>query len=310
MKPFELSPFTHSNFSTLLQLHKSTCDSQNSLMFVPCFSLISVLRIFFSNEQFPTIWGALEQMPQAIEFHRYSAWQYPDGTIKPVSKELVQQFVKLLSSKSADRYISLICQCFNTYLTNGQDEVHQLFSAWLNRSLLRIMSCGTGGEVLPVIDLYATITRELLVEQKRAAANSGAWSVVIRLLNCQNDEVVRLTTFIMLNLVDNRSGEDYARFIEAGLFERAAALLGRYPSQLSEVLINIVGPFPLPEGCTPLVIMLTDHALSRDKRDSIGAFKMLTSLAHSRGLDRLLFIRFTEICSFTPVLVQETTNCY
>jgi hypothetical protein len=171
------------------------------------------------------------------------------------------------------------------------------------------MSCGSGAEVLYVIELFSTIIDQLLVEQKRAIANSGTWSVLIHLLNCQNDEVVKRTRTIMKNLVENRSGEDYARFIEDGLFEHAGAASNRFPDLLPHVLITVMGPFPLPDCCALLVMMLNKWARSKDWV-AIGAFKMLTSLAYSRGLDQLLFIRFIESCSFALVLVQETTNCY
>jgi hypothetical protein len=112
----------------------------------------------------------------------------------------------------------------------------------------------------------------------------------------------------MKELTMCRAGEDYVHFVEQGLFQEFVALFPRFRREIPASLVTVVGQFPLPDCCAPLVAMLNKRACGQDSWLVTDALTVLTSLVYSRGLDLLHFIRFTEICSFALVLVQRTAN--
>jgi hypothetical protein len=84
-----------------------------------------------------------------------------------VSKELVQQFGNLLSSKNEDCLFSVLCHFISNVLESNPDQTRQLFSISLNSAFLRIFRCG-GTIVTPgVMTAYNTIVGGFCVMQKR-----------------------------------------------------------------------------------------------------------------------------------------------
>jgi hypothetical protein len=88
----------------------------------------------------------------------------------------------------------------------------------------------------------------------------------------------------MHGLIQYREGEEYARFIDEGLLDQLVALLDRSPDMISDLLIKVVGPFPLPACCAPPVAELNKQAREKDEICADAAFRRLERLGCSRGL--------------------------
>jgi hypothetical protein len=131
----------------------------------------------------------------------------------------MQQFIKILSSKNGESSFWIICRYISASFSDNSNGVRWLFSLSLNHSFLRILRCGGPLTTDPVIVAYSTIIKRLTLEQKRLVVNSGAWPILLALHGSNGVTVVKAAALAMSHLVKSRNGEDYARFVEEGLFE-------------------------------------------------------------------------------------------
>jgi hypothetical protein len=229
-----------------------------------------------------------------------------DFQSKYISKELVQQFIKMFSSKTDEVHFSIIFQYVDASFHDSSSLSRRLFSLSLNRSFIRIVSCGGPLLMDSVVSTYSILIEKLSLEQKRLITHSGAWPVLLALVKHDKAQVVNAAVSIMVHLVLNRDGEEYFRFVEDNLFSQ---LMKRLPSQIidiSDVLVRIVGDFPLPACCSTLVTVLTEQVQSKQPQDMKCALKLLASLARCRSLAPSSFT--LTLCTLLPI--QQTTRCY
>jgi hypothetical protein len=181
------------------------------------FVFLTFIVLFSSvrDEQFPTIQRGLVLATEILEAHWW------DNVFKSthISKDIVQQFIKFLSSKNDKSSFSILFQFLQAPLSRSTRGAHPVFSVTLSSSLLRIVTTGRSLVAIPALSLYSTITERQSVEQKRQVANSDAWPILISLLTHENDDVVEAVAKTLKCFVADRTGEDYAKFIDEGLFE-------------------------------------------------------------------------------------------
>jgi hypothetical protein len=146
-----------------------------------------------------------------------------------ISRELVQQFVQLISSTANAYFLSIILEYLDKLMIDDTGKARWLFSLTLNRSLLHIMCCGGNFVTDLAVESYFTLLGKLLPEQNRQVADSGAWPVLIGLLSSGNKTIAKSAADAMQHLVRHRNGEDYARFVEEGLFEDVMKAFGPSP---------------------------------------------------------------------------------
>jgi hypothetical protein len=92
--------------------------------------------------------------------------------------------------------------------------------------------------------MYSLILGRLSVVKKRLLADSGAFSDFMPLLGHRNPDVVTFASMSMEHLIRYRQGEEYARFIEEGLFEE---LMQYFPSHPEQATIAV--PFDRNREC-------------------------------------------------------------
>jgi hypothetical protein len=116
-----------------------------------------------------------------------------------------------------------------------------LLSASLSIAFLHNVRSGNARQCALGLQAYSAIIRTGSRHQKRQVANSGAWPVLIAFLGHDNQEVVGAAADAMKSLTINRSGEDYARFIEEGLFDELMKYLPPLPEAIPVELNFTVG---------------------------------------------------------------------
>jgi hypothetical protein len=175
-----------------------------------------LLSFPFSVEQYATMEDGLTQGTRFIRAHR------DDATFKqtPISRELLHQFINIFSSKAHELYFSTIYTHLSAWLFYHPARIRPFFSVSLNHAFLRIMSCGCTPGTDSVISTYKTCIAGLSVSQKQIIVDSGAWPVLITLLNSDRGLIANAIIGTMKFLVKGRSGEDYVRFVEDGYFQQ------------------------------------------------------------------------------------------
>jgi hypothetical protein len=113
----------------------------------------------------------------------------------------------------------------------------------------------------------------------------------------------------MNGLIEDREGEEYAAFIEEGLFDQLIVLLDQSSDELSKLLINATGPFTLPACCAHLLVELNKQTGEEDADRAADAFGKLERLGCCRGLDHFIFVPSVSTCCYAFFLVQPTTSC-
>jgi hypothetical protein len=201
----------------------------NSLLFV--FFLVSGFNFTFSvsSEQSPTITDGLTQGTETLEAHERDK----DFRSESITKELVQQFIKILSSTDHKSSSSMLAQYLIASLKSIHSRTRLLFSLSLNRSFVRIMCCGGSLVTGSLVSAYSALIFSASVEQKRIVAESGAWPILIALLPHESAEVVKFACMAMRHLLHDRDGEDYGVFIENGLFDELVKLFPRPPEPVT-----------------------------------------------------------------------------
>jgi hypothetical protein len=245
-------------------------------------SLVSVFYFTFSvsSKQSPTITDGLTNGTKILERPRRGN----DFQSKYISKELVQQFLAILSSKNDESFCSTIFGYFATSLEGHWTRTRQLFSMSLNRPFLRILRCSGSFASTDVVYSYSIAITGLTIEQKRLVANSGVLPVLIALVSHKIDRVVNYLLRIMTGLGAGRDGEDYALFVETALFDRIMQNLPSSTPDLPSAVVAVAGGFPLPACCAELLTFLNDWTRSGSWNQSAQSLEWLTSLVFCRGL--------------------------
>jgi hypothetical protein len=141
--------------------------------------------------------------------------------------------------------------------------------------------------------LYFNIIKEgLSTDQKRMIADSGAWPILISLLNDERKEVAYLIGHVMKRLVQDRNGEDYAIFVEESLFGRMMKCLPSCFIAVLELLTAFTYRFPLPACCAPHFAAVNKQVQETKTSSPKSALNFLTSLALCRGMPSS-FLSFT-----------------
>jgi hypothetical protein len=303
------APFIHTSFVELTVV-------------CPHFPLLSnFLFSSFSTEQFPTMEKFLFQYNTILEAHKYDL----DFKSKHVSKELLQQFVNIMSSRNDHCLLSLICQFISMVLETNPDHAIQLFSISLHRAFFSIFRCGGTLVTQTVVNAYSVIVRGLSLVHKRMIEDSGAWPALIALLDHRSSEVVNHVGQAMTTLVAGRVGEHYESFIHNGYFEPLIRALSPPPwyhlfpdwnhfwnwSNIPSIIIGVVGPFPLPMCCVPFVTHLHKQLNKSGSAFASNALEQLTKLARCRG-SHLLFscVRHRSVLSPANHEILLSAECH
>jgi hypothetical protein len=139
----------------------------------------------------------------------------------------------MFSSKTEEFHFSIIFQYVAASFHYSSSLARRLFSLSLNRSFLRILRCGGALIIGDAVHTYSTIIWKLSIEPKRQIANSGACSVLIALVKRENTSIMKAAADAMNGLVAYRDGEDYATFIENGVFEELLKMFSPAPEPVT-----------------------------------------------------------------------------
>jgi hypothetical protein len=197
-------------------------------------SLSQISYSFLSTEQFLSLQEDLVQGKKSLEAHYFDFTC--DFRSEHISKELMQGFVKIMSSTNDQWLLPLVCQFISMTLEDNPEQTSQLFSISLNRAFLRLFQCNITIVTDIILNAYSAIVCGLSVGQKRIIANSGVWPALMAYLNHLDSKIVLLAELAMTELVKDRAGEDYASFIEGNYFEE---LVRKYPPPPVRVTLEI-----------------------------------------------------------------------
>jgi hypothetical protein len=142
---------------------------------------------------------------------------------------------------------------------------------------------------------YATVTLDLLIEQRRLAIAFGAQPVLTALLFHESDSVVSAAAQAVESLTRYGVGDIYANFVEKNVFARLMDQFRYRRMRVEDMLVSVAGDFPLPACCVTFVTALNERMKLGNSIDSGSAFRCFGRLARCRGFSCSVILSFSLI---------------